>query len=347
PKIKEAFPVKKILTLGVIGFLLIFPVFLMMFGETGQARFAGVGIFSDTGPLVQVNELRGEHQSQTSIAAKIFHNKPVAYLTNFFGHYFEHYTADFLFINGDVIERNKVPLMGQMYLIELPLLLAGIYFLIRRADSSSAMVFWWLAVAPLAASMTYQTPHALRALNMVIPLTFLTGFGLCGVIAGIKKILFKKLTIGFLIFLFLLSFTYYAHLYYVHLPMRYPLSSEYGFSETINYVGSIDKDAEKIIVTDYYDQPYILWLFYLKYPPKDYQPQAKLTPRDKFGFGTVRSFDKYEFRSIDWEKDKNLSGVIIVAAPSEIKTKISPLEIVSEKTIYFPNGEAAFRVIKK
>jgi malate dehydrogenase (oxaloacetate-decarboxylating) len=72
-------------------------------------------------------------------------------------------------------------------------------------------------------------------------------------------------------------------------------------------VAKLDKHeskVNKVVITDRYDQPYILVLFYKKYDPAKYQPQAILSERDKFNYGTIRSFDKYEFHAINKEEIK-------------------------------------------
>ena len=56
------------------------------------------------------------------------------------------------------------------------------------------------------------------------------------------------------------------------------------------------------------------FLFYLKYPPKDYQEIAKNRPEMLL----IIHFGKYKFRAIDWEKDSLLKNVLYIANPSEI-----------------------------
>jgi hypothetical protein len=63
-------------------------------------------------------------------------------------------------------------------------------------------------------------------------------------------------------------------------------------------VNTIEKEKnnyENIYVTNKYDQPYILYLFFSKYDPVKIQNQIKLTPKDKFGFSTVENIDNIYF----------------------------------------------------
>ena len=122
---------------------------------------------------------------------------------------------------------------------------------------------------------------------------------------------------------------------------EYPFSSQYGVKELVAYVNENKDKYENIIVTDRYDQPYILFLFYLKYPPDMFQKEHELTARDKFGFSTVRAFDRFEFRSIEWDTDQPTNpNSLIIGTDEEI-----PDEANIVKEIYGTNGYKYFQVV--
>ena len=120
---------------------------------------------------------------------------------------------------------------------------------------------------------------------------------------------------------------------------EFPFSSQYGVKELVDYIK--EKENQKIIVTDRYDQPYILFLFYLKYPPQRFQEEHSLSAKDKYGFSTVRSFGNYEFVPIDFDslKPQNL-GSLIVGTDEEI-----PNEANIVKRIYGENGYLYFEAV--
>lgn len=327
---------KWLLVSFILAFILALPLLPMMFSEEGQARFSGLSIFADQGPFWATNEARGEHQNPNGIAAVVFHNKVISYGRSWLKGYLSHFDLRFLFITGDSIERNKVPEMGLLYFFEIFTVVIGSYFLLKMKNKNKWLIFSWLSISPLASSLTFQTPHALRAHNMVIPLTIISAF-------GVYKILqWKKKNLHFIFIICLLSLCYYLRQYYVEYPKRYPLAWEHGFKELVELVEPIQDKYDQIIITDRYDQPYILFLFYLKYPPEKYQPQAKLTMRDKFGFGTVRSFDKFEFRKIDWEEDKKTRNTLIIGTDEEVPDDANII-----KTIYFQNNQPVFQIAER
>lgn len=329
---------------GFLAFLLLLPLIFSFFGPAGISRFSGVGFLSETGPLWRINEMRGEHQSWNALPVRLLHNKAVGYSISFLQHYFDHFHGEFLFLSGDVIERNRVPETGQMYLFEIPFVILGFYFFLKNRPKNWQIVFLWLMVSPIAAAMTFQTPHALRALNMVIPLMIITAYGLYQFFAWLSTKLGRKLCVMcymLCVMCYFWNFARYLHEYYVHYPQTYPAAWEYGFKELVEYVKPIEKDYQKVYVTDKYDQPYILFLFYLKYPPEKFQKEVVLTPRDEFGFSTVRDFNKYHFSEINWEEIKQESDSLAVGTDAEIPDNADII-----KRIYFPNGKIAFKIAR-
>ena len=130
-------------------------------------------------------------------------------------------------------------------------------------------------------------------------------------------------------------------MYWVHMAKEYPYSSQYGVKELVSFIKQKQSGYKKVIVTDRYDQPYVLFLFYLKYPPEKFQKDHILTERDGFGFSTVRAFDKYEFRSINWDVDKPQNpNSLIIGTNEEVPDEAN---IIGE--IYGTNGYKYFDVV--
>lgn len=316
--------------------LLLLPLAFSIVTSDAGSRFTGVGLLADEGPKNRVNELRGQHGAWNRIDTKLLHNKPLAYTWAFLENYFDHWNGNFLFINGDDIERNRVPEHGLFYLTDVVLLAIGTIVLLSSSifNQASKPVLWWLLIAPLPAALTFQTPHALRAFTMVIPLTII-------IAQGVTRILNKKLLLLLLFTAYTYQFVRYLHQYYVHYPETYPTAWEYGFKQIASYVKDHESEFEKVIITDKYDQPYILMLFYWQYPPDQFQTNHVLEPRDRFNFSTVRRFDKYEFHDTPWEKVRDIHPALIVAAADDIpEVGVNVVE-----TINFPNGEPGFRIV--
>jgi len=336
--------VKAFIISGLVVLVLLVPLgFDLARGEVGS-RAAGVGLFADPGPLSRVNEQRGEHQDYLALLPKIFHNKVVNYSLAFAQNYSQHFWGEFLFLTGDTIQRDKVPETGQMYLFDLLFLFVGLVAIARNPKGWGGILVW-LFLAPTAAALTFQSPHALRAQNMVIPLVIISAFGFITIMDLLNKVFHRRhllfMTYCILFLLVAWNFARYLHIYYVHMAKEYPFSSQYGVKELVSYLQGVEGKYDKVIVTERYDQPYILFLFYLKYPPQKFQTEHLLSPRDKYGFSTVSHFGKYEFVPISFDKvQPGNPRSLIVGTSEEI-----PKEANIVKKIYGTNSYLYFEVV--
>lgn len=342
---------KVILVAMAVGFVVLIPLMVDLFGPAGVSRAAGVGLFADPGPLNRINEQRGEHKDFTSLSTKLFHNKLVNYTLAFAQNWVEHFHGEFLFLSGDDIQRNKVPETGVMYLFDVLFLLVGFVFIVRNYSlnsNSHSLILWWLAVAPIAAALTFQSPHALRAHNMVIPLIVIGACGFGYLVTWLKQKNLKRVTnllqivvIWFIVILVAWQFARYQEMYWGHMSKEYSYSSQYGVKELSNYINENKDKYQKIWITDRYDQPYILLLFYMKYQPQEFQKGHVLTDRDRFGFSTVRGFDKFHFEEVNFDKIRPENpNSLIVGTDEEI-----PEEANIVKEIYGANGYKYFQVV--
>ena len=324
--------------------LLLLPLALSLIFSDAASRVGGVGLLADEGPLNFVKELRGDHSGATMLVGKLLHNRPVIYSIQFIKNYLTHFDGNFLFVNGDVIQRNLVPETGLLYFSDFFLILIGLIFLSKSPSPLSRLVFLWLFIAPLASAMTFQVPHALRAQNMVIPLSVLIAVGTVSALDKLKSLSSKYFIFVcclLLVFSYSYQFSRYLHQYYVHYPKTYPAAWEYGFRELSAYLSDNMSRYREVLITDKYDQPYILLLFYLRYSPADFHTGHELTVRDKYNFSTVKEFSRFHFINTSWDNVRDMHNSLIVAAPDDIPA----VGVNVVKTIYFPNGDPAFKII--
>jgi 4-amino-4-deoxy-L-arabinose transferase-like glycosyltransferase len=326
----------------VLGIFLLIPVTKQMFDSQGTSRFAGVSVFSDQGPLWEALERRRQSPNSNSIQTRLIHNKYLTYSRRFLSNYLSHYSPRFLFITGDEIARSKVPGMGQSYLLLAPFYLLGILSLLKVNTKGKKVVLFWFLVAPLAAALTFQSPHALRAQNMVIPLSIITSLGIYQFFIYLKNNKLVSLVSTTLFFTLLTySTTRYLHQYYVHYPQELGFAWQYGFQEVANYVKENGNQYDSIIISNRYDQPYIIMAFFMQYPPDKFQQEIELVPRDKFGFSTVNAFGKFKFKAINWELDSQEKNALIITTEEGVP---EGTELIHQ--VLFPSGEPAFKFYK-
>ena len=222
--------------------------------------------------------------------------------------------------------------MGMLYLWDFPFLLAGIYWLLKEKGKNAFPLFWWFLVAPAASAVSTGTPHAVRVLLYLPTLQVFTAYGvLRAVRVASKEKLWRKAFLPLISTLLIVNIFYYLHQYYVHSPIDYAPDWLYGYKQMVMMVKSEEENYDKIVVTNYYDQPYIFFLFYNQQDPLYYVNSGI----DYLGFG------KYEFRRINWNKDQNLEKTLLVGTGEEIPAKAGPIR----GEILFPDGEVAFRIV--
>ena len=108
----------------------------------------------------------------------------------------------------------------------------------------------------------------------------------------------------------------------------------------VKYVNENEAKFNEIYITDRYDQPYILFLFYTKYDPAKFQKEHVLTERDRFGFSTVSYFGKYHFRNIDWNSMRDYRQVLLIGAPEEFTVDAN-----TPYKIDFPSSQPAYKIV--
>ena len=334
---------KKYLIYFLLFLLFLSPLIYDFTKGSVSSRVAGVGLFADPGPISRIEEQRTEHGNFKSLPARVIHNKFVNFGLAFLENWSEHYHGLFLFLSGDDIQRNKVPETGQMYLLDAVWLAIGLLWTVKNIkDKGVQFVLYWLIIAPMAAALTFQSPHALRAQNMVIPLVIISSLGLNQAINWIySRKRYAQIFIIGLVIVISWSYVRYLHMYWVHMSKEYPYSSQYGVKELVTYLKENNKTYKDIIITDRYDQPYILYLFYTKYDPAKFQKDHTLTARDGYGFSTVRDFSNLHFYSVKFEEMRTeYPNSLIIGTPEEI-----PDEGNIIKRIYGTNGFEYFDIV--
>ncbi len=331
---------KSIILNSLFIIILLIPLAKDLLSPGSLSRATGVGLMADQGPINRIEEQRGEHGNINSILGKVLHNKAINYGLLFAKNWTSHFNGEFLFMSGDSIERNKVPETGEMYLLDILFLGFGLILISKKIDNGWKFVMSWLIIAPIASSLTFQAPNALRSQGMVIPLVIISAYGLIELSEYLKN---KNIKIGiWLLGLGIVwSFARYLNMYYLHMSKVYPYSSQYGVEELVSYVSENQSKYQDVFITERYDQPYILFLFYTKFPPQDFQLHHTLTTRDQYGFSTVADFGKYHFGTIDFEAMKNnYPNSLIIGTPEEI-----PAIANIVKRIYGTNGFEYFDIV--
>jgi len=283
-------------------------------------------VFSSNSNRLKVVSLlsypRSEQETQTIINEtnqldySLFYSQPIFFVKNFLSRYFNHFSPRFLAFEGDWQNpRHSAPYIGVILYPSLIFLFIGIFFGLSRKkiDHLNLFFFLWLLVAPIPAALTRDSIQAVRSMSLSIPLIYFISLGLFAFFQKFKsKILFL-----FIIIVYLLSFIYYFDLYLNHTVKKNPIDYLYGYKQAIDYVQKNQNRFSRIYLTDYYQQPYIYYLFYSKYPPLNYQQQANLEDAS-LDTGKVKIIDNIRFETAQFNFIKDHPGTLGIFSQEEI-----------------------------
>ena len=340
---------KKYLVLAVtIGLVVVYPmVFYILTDKSSLLRLRGTSFFSYQTELLQKDIQRLDRdKAMGDKLGEVFDNRRIIYAKTIAAGYLSHFDLNWLFIRGD-ISRHHAPGMGLLYLFELPFILIGIYQLLFGdfSKKTKLTLFLWFLAAPIPASITTGVPHAVRTLNFLPTYQIFSAIGLLTAaifVSNVKlklwnfKIKYAILSLGALIFLF--NFSYYLNQYFVQQNYFFSQDWQYGYEQAVDVVREISNKYDKVVVSDTnpMDKSYMFFAFYLAYPPAAYQEVGK---NSSGSFVSHHTFQKYEFRPIDWPRDSKMKNTLFIGPASEI-----PAGVANIKTIDNLNGKPAIRI---
>jgi hypothetical protein len=107
---------------------------------------------------------------------------------------------------------------------------------------------------------------------------------------------------------------YFAHQYFIAFPRQYSDFFQYALSRAIPYARSQESSYKTIVVSNERQlyQSYMFYLFFSTFDPAVYQ---QLGGTKSGGYEEIHTIGTYEFRPIDWEKDKSFSHTLFLGNP--------------------------------
>lgn len=326
-------------------------VFLIMSGFIGfqtvfanNTKISGIGIFGNPAVVhAEIEIPRNQHEDSHGFFPRIVHNKATYAAERFVQNYLNAYSPQFLFISGGTNNAHNINDFGNMYLVEAPFLLLGLFALFTRKKSSEKyLVLLWFFVAPIAASLTKDAPHTNRMAAILPILPLVVSFGLLFFWEKIKKLrLWGKLIVVVIVGGFALNFLVYIDRYYTHFPKNEVASWGFGYKELVRRLETNYKGMH-VVMSQPQRSNYAYLLFYSKYDPQAYQNKAVRYQPTSDGFVHVKQYGNIEFRDIDFGKDAKLSNTVLVSFQND-----TPYEVkVNSKTetITLPNGDVMFYI---
>jgi len=325
---------RKIVLLSVIlAFLILLPFFFTFLKEGGYSSAKGTLIWSSATVQSKILEFRAFLLHFPFLASKLFFNRWLLTVWQYFLNFLSYFSVVFFFISGSSHGNHGIGNFGQFYPLELFFMILGATKLFEKDKRNfNFLVIWFLIVVGVA-SLTREAPHATRGFFLIFPLEV---FSACGVMEFLKRLKNAKRTLGKILGGLLLlggiySLVFYFTSYYFRFPLFYARFWRSADKEISLYLKENEPKYEKIIISEDSDLIYSSLLFYQVYKPEKFQKEAEWVPPDSEGFSFPKKFGKYEFRKIDWEKDLS-RGNLIIAKEGE-----KPQGFVPAKVFYYPS----------
>jgi len=333
---------KIIISSIIVGLFICIPIFSSFLqGRTGRLEVFSVFSYPRPSNYLQTFLDQG-NEEVGDLTYYLFHSETVNFVRVTLGHWFNHFSGRFLFFEGDWQNpKHSAPNHGMLLLADLVLLIVGFASMIKIGVKKETLFIWlWLVLASLPAVLSRDQVHAVRAFNMVIPITIVTSFGAYYLL---KKTNFLKILVAIL---YTTSFIYFLDAYFVHLPKHDSKYWFYGYKQVVEKITPIQNNYDEIIFQQSYAQPYIYLLFYQKYDPAKYQAQAKLTESKVGDVGLVESLDNISFEPFSWPAAATKGDLVIGDGVSTFGSEDDKsFKLVSE--IKYPNDMTAFRILEK
>lgn len=346
---KEVKPGRNLLiSLGVV-VSVILAVYLSTFLYGQSDRLAAQNLFAYRRSEEQINLISKEDGLMSeAFEFNLIHGEWFKFVSGILERYLIYFSPDTLFIDGDYSPRHNVPDLGILNYYGLVLIPFGLYLLIRKKEREKDIILFWLLTASIPAVLSRDLISMVRALNLTFPFALLEGFGLYYLIKKVSEVTkFATVLVASMSLLIIFgNLGLYLDYYFLHAPIENSAGWLYGYKQAILQIPDFSK-YDKVIFSDTYGQPYIYYLFYTKYPPEKFQPQAILEQKT-VDVGTVRKIDNIEFRPIYWPQDRGLKNTLFIGDEFDLPEQDLITESKTKKMgeIKFQDAKIAFKIVE-
>lgn len=250
------FGMKMIISLFIFGLMLL--PYAANFSNAAFRPYT-VSVFSDQEQIYNDAKSIVADKSEGIIGGGLFHNRRFTYFNQMTNGLLHIMSPDILFAQS---KYNQISSTRLFYLWQLPLLILGIAAIIKKR-SLAVFLICWLMIGLLPGGLTNMPGFDRRILLASFPLIFLVAFG---AVSFLKNKLFQMLTL----ILFLASFSFYLHNYFIHGQKEVVYIWGAGMKDVVLATETVKDQYKKVYISVYLNQPLTYFLFYDRYDPIKY-----------------------------------------------------------------------------
>ncbi len=183
--------------------------------------------------------------------------------------YMLHFSPAYLFIEGDkgAIQRHGLLRVGELYLWELPGLLLGVYYLIKRKTGVGLLVGFLFLIYPIPSSITADVmPLPTRSIMGLVPFTFVIGYGYYELLVTCRK--YKNKYNYYVLMVAFTGMFIISVFSTLHLLDTYGKETggymgwQYGMEDSIKYLNAYKTEYDALNITHRFNSPEELLLFF-------------------------------------------------------------------------------------
>lgn len=280
--------------------LLIAPLFHPQVATTGTARFEQIGIFSEEGLVLVINENRTfcTERLPKAICYAVW-NKPTVFTKELLHRFVEVYSPQFLATTGHPGNRYQtLENYGQFYLALWPLLCLGLVAVLFETEQLQTnneirvLLLLGLLIAPWSAILVGD-PQKIR-LSPLLP------FLIVSMILGLKLLwqFFPRrqwrqwLLAGLVSLMFVASGAYLIDFYTVH-THKFDLVYQSYLPDLFAQIESRKTAETRIYLKPFFSDPIMAYAYYQRVGPQHYQEQVILGEEEDSGFQHAVGLDNY------------------------------------------------------
>ncbi|KKW11355.1 MAG: Oligosaccharyl transferase STT3 subunit [Microgenomates group bacterium GW2011_GWC1_49_7] len=279
-------------------------------------------------------------------ACRVVFNKYYVFFEKFIDNYIHHFSPNLLSISGTSTQHSILPDRGLLYLVELPLLILGVYTAFRTKSRAGIFITLFLLVSAIPDSIT-SDGHYGRFFISLPAWQILISLGLVH-LSQLGKA--KLLLLPAVSLLYIAEIGSFAFEYTTYFPYRYSMYSHYGYRELVDNIERVAPEYDKIFVSSRANdaKQYIFYLFYTKYDPESFQRGERVEKGiDSLGWVRVERIGSLYFVSTLPPMDKQTSVTdreLLIGAPSEFpKLVYMPTQFVVKDK----KGDVLFQAVDK
>lgn len=258
--------IKELIILSLILLLPVITVLKLLIVTQGQRLSQDSTIQVKAQPLLE-EQIREEKKDYAVLLTRLFHNKTTFYPMFILQNLSNNMSFDFLFLNGDKIDRRfYVPYSGVLYLITAPFLLLGILYFIKNYSAiKSFLIFGTILLVFIGSTFSEFGSETERTLFTDAIFCYLISYGLLIFYNWFYKYRLSPIFLMIICAGFVLNISYFNHQYYWHANVHQPWGRNYGAKELVSTVSEIKNKYKSVVVPE---NTYIFFYFFNKTDPK-------------------------------------------------------------------------------